>query len=431
MMLVIIFVIFAILFAIILFHEQVREFISAACVLIAEFIREAYIFFIGILRKITDWLRHSNSEVHHPVIPVNALIGTIALAVGIFATYANWNGMKKTLEIILPWDVVASMVALSLAIITGLMGVLYHYLQTRLERAVCLAMIGLLVLVIGLLSYMRVSETTKVPIYNQAEEIHGQLVVDGQDVQVSQEKEQDEIKGVSFFESSAWLATGMAVLLTVTEAITYYGAFKLADSAMVWFLSSPVLLIFALPSAIFYLLDKCRAAKALGIMLNTVVKGCEYLGAKLAELRLYLTKFTKSGREKRKSEAGSEMERWQAAQEAEREKRQYQREELKLDREFISNLNAKQRHLLESCLEIICDAIRNSYYSYSKDFSTKLIDQAIIQSKEKLNIAAEHMASSLVLPDILNFTKTVDGKRLLKSMLEKKMEEEEIYNEIH
>jgi len=405
----------------IIFNQQAKNLASTICTLLVEVISEGERFFGMILRQIAKWLTQAETPQ-----PLPTLVGIIVFGIAIAATVANFVVTLKSVSVIFPWEVAGRFVAFGLVSLTGLMGFLFHSVPGRLARSFTLIVTAMLIFVLGSLAYIRTVEQKKVEHFlaQEQENTSGELTIDGQETLSSTqepiiEAPKESPKSLDF---SVLLATGTAGLVAVAEVIAYWGSFKLAGSALVWLFSSPVLLLFALPAAFFYFLNRCQIAKALTGMFNALIEAFGRIGEVLRKTAVY---FTPSARRERKFKRETEFIYREAELERLQTEREHRCQESKKDEAVISELNAKQRALLVQCLTIICDFVEKIYTDVSQQVSVELLEQALAQSREQLNPAAEHVISSYVLPNISEFLNSVDGKRFLLEPLKEKNNEKQ------
>lgn len=148
----------------IIFNQQAKNFASAICTLLVEFISEGERFFGMILRKIVKWL----SQAETPQ-PLPTLVGIIVFGIAIAATVANFVVTLKSVSVIFPWEVAGRFVTFGLVSLTGLMGFLFHSIQGRLARSLTLIVTAMLIFVLGSLAYIRTVEQKKSEFLNSVD----------------------------------------------------------------------------------------------------------------------------------------------------------------------------------------------------------------------------------------------------------------------
>jgi hypothetical protein len=432
-MFIIIITIIVLAIILMIFNQQAKNFASAICTLLVEAISEGERFFVMILRQIIKWLTQAETPK-----PLPTLVGIIVFGIAVAATVANFVVVLKSVSVIFPWEVAGRFVAFGLVSLTGLMGFLFHSIPSRLARFLTLIAAAMLIFVLGSLAYIRTVEQKKVEHFwaqEQENAISGELTIDGQETLSTQEPIEAPKESHQSFDFAVLLAPGTAVLVAVAEVIAYWGSFKIAGSALVWLFSSPVLLLFALPATLFHLLNRSQIAKALTGITNAVIEAMGRIGEVLRKTAVYFTpsalRERKFKRETEFMQKAAELERLQTEQDAERDYRHHQRQESIKYNKLVSELSDEQWAILIKCFTIVRDSVEKVYRDISQKVSKELVEQSLAQSRKQLNLAAEHVISGYVLPNISEFLQSVDGKHLLKSLSEKRNKNQEgIYNEV-
>lgn len=406
-----------------IFGRQAKAAAGALKAALEGVSRAGEAFFKAGLVGIVTWLKGDSppegEEKSRQVIrPYPSLKGILCICIGASAAIADYGVLAKSISLIWPWAGSASTLALIVILLTALVGFSIHSLKGTLVRFILVTIALSLILIQGYLSYLRTIEIERI---REIEQGHRAMIApevgaagirklrtgerlvaraDQQPQSPSPRPDGKDLSGSAY--GKAMLAALLALLLASGELIGFYTGFYLAGGAVVWIISSPVLLAFALPYSAFHIIIASRIVEALNVLLQASLDAFIEAGRLAKELGkrlrppVLLERFYAWREQAHRHRSHLMSERASLAAEREFESLRKAKERSQYETEFdhMARLNEACRNAVEGWLSTILDDLTKAYAALSRDYSENILESSKEEIRESLKSAAAPLASS-------------------------------------